>query len=64
MNVQTIIGVGVFVVWAISYLAGVINTGYHPPIEINAVMLLVAGFFFGGGLTKSGKRRSRNDESH
>lgn len=61
MNAQTIIGVGVFAVWAVSYLAGVINTGYHPPIEINAVMLLVAGYFFTDGLSR--KKKKEGDES-
>jgi hypothetical protein len=55
LNAQTIIGVGVFLVWAVSYIAGVLNSSYDPPIEINAVMLIVAGFFFGGGLKKKGK---------
>lgn len=64
MNVQAIIGVGVFIVWAVSYLAGVINPDYSPPIEINAVMLLVAGFFFGGGLKRNGKKADESDSTH
>lgn len=61
MNVQIFIGVGVFLVWAIAYIAGVVNPDYSPPIEINGVMLIVAGFFFRRGIDKTGKV---DDESH
>lgn len=56
MNPQIILGGIVTTVWAVSYLMGVFNPGYSPPIEINAVMLLVGGYFFGSGLRKNGKK--------
>lgn len=42
------IGVAIVVtfVWAISYVTSIVNRAYHPPPEVNAVMLLVAAFFF------------------
>lgn len=52
MKIRTVIAVIIAAVWAINYTVAVFNTTYHPPLEINAVMLLMAGYFFGSGLRK------------
>lgn len=53
MNVRTFIAVVVTVVWGAGYIASIVSHGdFHPGIEVNAVMLVVAGFFFGSGIKK------------
>lgn len=52
MNVRTIIALAVTFVWVSLYMTAIVNANFHPPVEVNAVMLLVAGFFFSGGIKK------------
>lgn len=52
MNPQTALGGVVALVWAASNVATFIDRTYHPPDGINAVMMLVAGFFFATGMKK------------
>lgn len=53
MNAQTVIGGVVTAVWTVSTLATFADRTYHPPDGINALMMLVAGFFFATGMRKS-----------
>jgi hypothetical protein len=52
VNAQTALGGVVVLVWAASSVATFIDRTYHPPDGINAVMMLVAGFFFATGMKK------------
>lgn len=52
MNVRTFIAVVVTIVWAAGYITAIVSHSFQPPLEVNAVMLLVAGFFFGAGIRK------------
>lgn len=54
MNVRTFIAIVVTVVWAAGYITAIITSRFHPDIAVNAVMLLVAGYFFGSGIRKGG----------
>lgn len=54
VNAQTGIAGVVVLVWAASFVATFIDRTYHPPEGINAVMMLVAGFFFATGMRKPG----------
>lgn len=48
MRGRTLIALTVTTVWASGYIAQIASGGaFSAPIEVNAVMLLVAGFFFG-----------------
>lgn len=49
---QMALGGLVALVWAASNIATFIDRTYHPPDGINAVMMLVAGFFFATGMKK------------
>lgn len=57
MNTRTFIALVVTVVWAAGYTAAIFSPTFRPPIEVNAVMLIVAGFFFGSGIKKGGGER-------
>ena len=52
MNTRTFIALVVTVVWAAGYAAQILNPSFNPPLEVNAIMLVVAGYFFGSGLRK------------
>ena len=52
MNVRTFIAVVVTLVWAMGYIVSFLNNDFHAPVEVNAVMLLVAGGFFTSGIKK------------
>lgn len=52
MNTRTFIALVVTAVWAAGYAARILNPDFNPPLEVNAVMLIVAGYFFGSGLRK------------
>jgi hypothetical protein len=55
MNIRIFIAVVVTLVWGAGYIAAIISQGeFSPDISVNAVMLLVAGYFFSSGL-KRGK---------
>jgi hypothetical protein len=55
MNVRTFIALVVTIVWACGYVAAILNPSFHPDVSINAVMLLVAGYFFASGIKKGPK---------
>lgn len=57
MNPQTAIGAIVVLVWAANFLAAIVDRTYQPPEGVNAIMMLVAGFFFA-----TGTRRAKDDE--
>lgn len=59
MNVRTAIAIVVTLVWATTYLAAVFSKNFHPDLAVNAVMLMVAGFFFSSGIRRPG--RNGND---
>lgn len=48
---RVIIAIIITLVWAASYVAAIFSN-YHPPVEVNGIMLLVGGYFFGTGLRK------------
>lgn len=52
MNTQTAVAAVVVLVWAASSIATFADRSYHPPDGINAVMMLVAGWFFATGIRK------------
>jgi hypothetical protein len=53
MNVRTIIALVVTAVWAAGYTAAIVTDGhFQPDLGVNAVMLLVAGYFFATGIKK------------
>lgn len=58
MNAQTAIAGIVVLVWAATFLYGIVDRTYQPPTEVNSVMMLVAGGFFAAGI-----RRPRNGEN-
>lgn len=59
--VRIAIAMIVTVVWAISYAVSIVNHHYHPPAEINGVMLLVAGFFFATGIREQAHQISERE---
>lgn len=52
MTPQIAVAVIVVIVWAASSIATFADRSYHPPDGINAVMMLVAGWFFATGIRK------------
>lgn len=52
MNTRTFIAIVVTVIWAAGYGARILDPSFNPPLEVNAIMLIVAGYFFGSGLRK------------
>lgn len=65
MNVRTIIACVVTVVWAATYIAAILVPDFQPRIEVNAVMLLVAGYFFSSGIVRGNKdKKNGTDESN
>lgn len=52
MNIRIFIAVVVTVVWAAGYAAKILDPSFNPPLEVNAVMLVIAGYFFGSGFRK------------
>lgn len=54
MNVRLFIAIVVTSVWAATYITAIASPRFHPDLGVNAVMLLVAGYFFGTGLRKGG----------
>lgn len=56
MNVRTFIALVVTVIWAAGYGAAILSSGdFQPDVSVNAVMLLVAGYFFASGIRKGPK---------
>jgi hypothetical protein len=56
MNVRIFIAVVVTLVWGAGYVAAIASNGdFSPDISVNAVMLLVAGYFFSSGIKKGPK---------
>jgi fatty acid desaturase len=56
MNVRLFIAVVVTLVWGAGYVAAIASNGeFSPDISVNAVMLLVAGYFFSSGIKKGPK---------
>lgn len=56
MNVRTFIAVVVTLVWAAGYVAAIASRGsFQPDIGVNAVMLLIAGYFFASGIKRGPK---------
>lgn len=60
---RLIIAFVILVVWAANYTVAIFNSMYHPPIEVNAPMLLVAGYFFGSGVKRVLKNGQSNDSN-
>lgn len=52
MNLQTVIAVIVVVVWAATFVYGMVDRTYKPPTEVNTVMMLVAGALFANSMRK------------
>lgn len=52
MNVRTFIAVVVTLVWAAGYVTSFLDNDFQAPVEVNAVMLLIAGGFFTSGIKK------------
>lgn len=50
---RLIIAFVILAVWAANYTVALFNSAYHPPVEINGPMLIVAGYFFGSGIKKA-----------
>lgn len=53
MNIRIFIAIVVTLVWAAGYIAAIASQGdFAPDITVNAVMLLVAGYFFSSGIKR------------
>ena len=61
MNIRTFIALVVTVVWAAGYITAILSPTFQPDIAVNAVMLLVAGFFFGAGITIKRDKHEKDD---
>lgn len=53
MNIQIFIGLVVTAIWAAGYAVAIVTRGaYQPDLAVNAVMLIVVGYFFSSGIKK------------
>lgn len=60
---KLVIRVSYFVtgVWGVSFLLDVIDRDYEAPQSVHAVMLIMAGALFGGGIAAGIARRNGHD---
>lgn len=61
-RVRLAIAVAVTGIWAASYIISLVNHLYHPPPELNGLMLIVSGFFFASGMREQQREISTHEQ--
>ena len=59
-RLRTGIAILIATAWAVSFIIDVVNPNYEPPAAVHALMLLVAGFFFGPNILPP-RKNGNND---
>lgn len=54
------IAIVITIVWATSFIVGILNPGYNPPPTLGPLMMLVAGGLFGKAVL--GKKNGKGDD--
>lgn len=52
MNARVVIASVITAVWALTYLKSFLDPSFHADPQLNALMMIVAGFFFATGIRK------------